>query len=124
MKLVLPILLAAFLAFVFGWLASKSFHSSVTTTERTVDATPAHERNAKETVSDVERPVSPAEPTSLESRVAQTRASEGLISEALRKYALAELDAGWDETRKDPLHETLLRSGFSEFEETVRKLPR
>src|SRR6185436_7458411 len=51
-------------------------------------------------------------------------AAEGLISDALRKYALEELDAGWHETRKDPIPEPLLASGFSEFERIVRRSPR
>lgn len=124
MKLVLPIVLAAFLAFVLGWLASKSFHRSLATTERAVETAPAHARTAKEAVSNNERSAAPPEPAPLDSSPAETRTSEGLISEALRKYALEGIDAGWHETRTDALPEPLLTQGFAEFQAVVLTRPR
>ncbi len=52
------------------------------------------------------------------------RDEAGLISAELRRYALDEIAAGWQEKRKDPIPEPLRDVGFQEFEGIVRRTPR
>lgn len=52
------------------------------------------------------------------------RVQEGLISAALREYALTELRGGWAELRKDTMPEPTLARGFETFDERMRALPR
>jgi hypothetical protein len=123
MKLVLPLLLTALGGFALGWFVSSATeHSSRTNRHedrQAITAQPSTESKlAAVAQSTTESATVPTPPSP------ETRASEGLISATLRKYALEELDAGWHETRKDPLPEPLLARGFGEFEETVRRLPR
>ncbi len=125
MKLVLPILLALLAGFALGWFTSSAFRGKNPESSRHEDRAPVDGQRATESkLAEAEKPTSNNAAPSVAPTIFETRASEGLISEALRKYALEEIDGGWHETRKDSLPESLLTRGFSEFEETVRKLPR
>jgi hypothetical protein len=66
----------------------------------------------------------PHEPLAGNEDRAQGRAAEGLISAALRQYALDEIRGGWAELRHDAIPDPLLQVGFSRFEEVVRRTPR
>ena len=106
MRITLPVLLALVVGFVLG---------------TTVDFAPAREgpgpSNAPgkrpaltEVVSDPPGPSAATNPASehdskpVEPRAART--AEGLISEALARYARDELQAGWSEVRKDAMPPT------------------
>jgi hypothetical protein len=128
MKLVLPIFVAAFVAFVLGWFAAGSFRArGRDASESVVKVDPAAKTESTQ-LEDPARHASGATPAdradSPPSVRTEERAAEALISEALRRYALVEIEAGWHETRQDALPEALRTRGFGEFEEIVKTQPR
>lgn len=124
MRITLPVLLALVVGFVLG---------------TTVDFAPAREgpgpSNAPgkrpaltEVVSDPPGPSAASNPASehdskpVEPRAART--AEGLISEALARYARDELQAGWSEVRKDAMPPAVVDAGFARFDVELQALPR
>lgn len=122
-KLVLASLAAGLVGFALGiwtWRALATAPERSSATERVVDA-PSKE------LAPVDAPSArrdEREPRAESAPAVASRVEEGLISAALRRYALDEIDAGWHELRKDALPEPMLTKGFVEFEEIVRAKPR
>lgn len=126
------ILIIAFAALLAGAVAGWWAHAALAESSarsarprdaqaRAVEAAQASELAHSDPVSDArEHAPAPAPPT-----IETVRTEEaGLISAALRKYALDELHAGWAELRKDPMPEPTAERGFSLFDEQLRALPR
>ncbi|MBI5364057.1 MAG: hypothetical protein HZA53_12810 [Planctomycetes bacterium] len=122
MKLTLPLLFALAVGFLLGWTVTRAPE----TPERVAREAPSASSSALERAAAIESAAQPASaavaPRAADS--AAPRVSEGLISDALRAYALEELAAGWSVVRPDPMPAPIVARGFDEFETTVRALPR
>lgn len=124
------ILIVAFVALLAGVVAGWWAHAvlaETSTRARSSEAVDVRAVGATRTPElarpDPDAKESAAAPAAAATETVRTEAA-GLISAALRQYALDELRAGWAELRKDPMPDSEVDAGYARFEERLKALPR
>lgn len=124
MRVVLLVLVTALVSFTLGWCASNALAARGAASRKDAELEPPSKTNDAEQQRPIAHEIERDPETVKSNPEVQARTEEGLISSALRRYALAEIDGGWRESRKGALPAELLARGFDEFEATVKSLPR